>query len=41
MHAAAAGRSTLGIPASVGREYVKADKMKEQRALAKALRRRK
>jgi hypothetical protein len=25
MHAAAAGKSTLGIPKSVGREYSKAD----------------
>jgi hypothetical protein len=25
MHAAATGKSTLGIPASVGREFVKAD----------------
>lgn len=26
MHAAAAGKSTLGIPRKVGREFVKADK---------------
>ena len=26
MHAAAAGKSTLGIPKKVGKEYVKADK---------------
>jgi len=26
MHAAAAGKSTLGIPKKVGREYSKADK---------------
>ena len=28
MRAAAAGKSTLGIPKKVGREYVKADKAK-------------
>ena len=26
MHAAAAGKSTIGIPAKVGREYAKTDK---------------
>lgn len=39
MRAAAAGKSTIGIPQSVGKEYVKADQMKKQRALAQALRR--
>lgn len=29
MRAAAAGKSTLGIPKSVGKEYVKADKRKK------------
>ena len=28
MRAAAAGKSTIGIPAKVGREFVKADKAK-------------
>ena len=28
MRAAAAGKSTIGIPRSVGREYVKADRRK-------------
>jgi hypothetical protein len=31
MHAAAAGRSTLGIPKSVGKEFVAADKAKAKR----------
>ena len=31
MRAAAAGRSTLGIPKKVGREFVKADKRKRKK----------
>ena len=31
MRAAAAGKSTLGIPKSVGKEFVKADKRKAKR----------
>jgi len=31
MRAAAAGKSTLGIPKKVGREFVKADKKKGKR----------
>ena len=31
MRAAAAGRSTIGIPMSVGREYVKADRAKARK----------
>ena len=31
MQAAAAGKSTLGIPKSVGEEFVKADKAKAKR----------
>lgn len=32
MRAAAAGKSTLGIPANVGREFVRADKLRTPRA---------
>lgn len=32
MRAAAAGRSTLGIPAKVGREFVAADRAKRRKA---------
>ena len=39
MHAAAAGKSTLGIPRKVGREFVKADKRKRNRKAAKHIRR--
>jgi len=35
MRAAAAGKSTLGIPRSVGREYVAADKRKIKRKTKK------
>lgn len=31
MRAAAAGKSTIGIPQKVGREFVKADKRKRKR----------
>jgi hypothetical protein len=31
MRAAAAGKSTLGIPRSVGKEFVRADKRKARR----------
>ena len=31
MRLAAAGKSTLGIPSTVGREYVKADRAKAKR----------
>jgi hypothetical protein len=31
MRAAAAGKSTLGIPRKVGREFVKADKRKKKK----------
>jgi hypothetical protein len=34
MEAAAHGRSTLGIPKSVGKEYVAADKAKKRRRAA-------
>ncbi len=35
MRAAAAGKSTLGIPKSVGKEFVKADKAKASRKRGK------
>jgi hypothetical protein len=35
MFAAKAGKSTLGIPAKVGKEYVAADKSKSKSDLAK------
>lgn len=35
MHAAAEGRSTIGIPQSVGKEFVKADKKKRKRGKAR------
>ena len=31
MRAAAAGKSTIGIPKSVGKEFVKADKRKKRK----------
>lgn len=31
MRAAAAGKSTIGIPKSVGEKFVKADKLKKRR----------
>lgn len=33
MRAAAAGKSTLGIPQKVGKEYVRADKKKRVRSV--------
>jgi hypothetical protein len=39
MYAAAAGRSTLGIPRAVGREFVAADKGRKPPLRKKSLRR--
>jgi len=36
MRAAAAGKSTIGIPKSVGREFVKADRKKRGRSKRRA-----
>jgi len=41
MRAAAAGKSTLGIPKSVGEEFVKADRAKARRKKGKKSRGRK
>jgi hypothetical protein len=44
MQAAAYGKSTLGIPASVGKEYSKADpggKLPEHKGFSKALKKKK
>jgi hypothetical protein len=41
MQAAAHGKSTLGIPKSVGKEFVKADAAQKRQKLAKVMKRKK